>query len=133
MYEAKLLSMIQRIKYIDEKRILVREIRGKADFEEIFSSWKDLIAGGYFDPPVIGMINDFCGAELNVDISDMKRINVLLNEHPEVFKNIRVAVVVDSFKNIVFPMIVEKVSKQANVRPFSTVEAARDWALGIVD
>ena len=128
-----MVAVEQKIKYIDEKRILVREIRGKADFEEIFFSWKELITDGYFNPPVIGMINDFCGAELNVDISDMKRIKVLLEENPEVFKSIKIAVLVDSFKNIVYPMVVEKVSKQATVRPFSTFEAARDWILGVID
>jgi hypothetical protein len=126
-------SMNQRVKYIDEKKILVRAIRGKANFEEIYDSWKDLINKGYFAPPVIGMINDYCGAELKVDVSDIKKIKVLLEEYPEIFKTIKIAVVVDSFKNIVFPMIVEKVSKQANVRPFSTFEAARDWILDVIE
>jgi len=125
--------MNQSVKYIDDNKILVRTVRGKADFEEIYSSWKDLIKDGYFNSPVIGIINDFCGAELNVNISDMKRIKVLLENNPDVFKSIRIAVVVDSFKNIVFPMIVEKVSQQANVRPFSTFEAARDWILGVIE
>ena len=126
-------SMNQSIKYIDDSRILVRAIRGKADFEEIYDSWRDLIKDGYFNPPVIGMINDYCGAELMVDISDMKKIKVLLEDYPDIFKSIKIAVVVDSFKNIVFPMIVDKVSKQANVRPFSTFEAARDWILDVIE
>ncbi len=126
-------SMDQSVKYIDDNKILVRSIRGKADFEEIFDSWKDLINEDYFAPPVIGMINDYCGAELKVDISDMKKIKVLLEDYPDIFKSVKIAVVVDSFKNIVYPMIVEKVSEQANVRPFSTVKAARDWILDIID
>ncbi len=124
--------MNQSVKYIDDNKILVRSIRGKADFKEIYDSWKDLIIDGYFNSSVTGMINDFCSAELDVDISDMKKINKLLDDYPEVFNGIRIAVVVDSFKNIVFPMVVEKVAKQANVRPFSTFEAARNWILDVI-
>jgi hypothetical protein len=125
--------MEQNIKYIDGNKILVRTVRGKADFEEIYGSWKELIKEGYFNPPVIGIINDFCGAQLNVNASDIKHIKVLLEEDPQIFKDIRIAVVVDSFKNIVFPMIIEKVSKQANVRPFSAFQAAYDWINGTIE
>ncbi len=125
--------MEQRIRYIDGNKILVREIRGKANFDEIYCSWKNLIENNDFNPSVIGMINDFRGIELDVKISDVNKIKILLEDNPQIFKSMKIAVFVDSFKNIVFPMVVEKLSKKATVRPFSTFEAAHDWILGIID
>ena len=125
--------MEQNVKYIDDNRILVREIRGEANFSEIYCSWKDLIENNDFNPSVIGMINDFRGVKLDVKISDIGKIKLLLEDNPQIFKSLKIAVVVNSYKNIVFPMLIEKVSKKANVRPFSTFEAAHDWILGIID
>ena len=122
-----------KIRHIDDDRILVREIRGKADFSEIYGSWLDLIKNNSFKPPILGMINDFRGAELNVKVSDIDEILQMLKENRHILGSLKIAVVVDSFKTIVFPMIVEKTAKNVNVRAFSTFEAAHDWILGIIE
>jgi len=125
--------MNQEIRYIDDDKILVREIRGKADFSEIYNSWLDLIENNIFKPSLLGMINDFRGAELNVKVSDINRILQMLRENQHILGSIKIAVVADSSKTIVFPMIVEKTTKEFKVRAFSTFEAARDWVLGIIE
>jgi hypothetical protein len=122
-----------KVKYSEDGKILIREIRGKVSFSEVYDSWLDLLDKEAFKPPLKGMINDFRGADLEVNVTDTRSIISLLLENNHIFNDVKVAVIVDSYKNIVFPMIVEKIAKEANVKPFSTFEAAKDWILGIID
>ena len=125
--------MEQKLEYINDGKILVRRVRGKADFDEIYCSWLDVIAKKSVKPTTIGIINDFIGAELDMKITDVKKLISLFESNLEVFGLLRIAVVVDSYKNIVFPMVGGKFSVKINVRPFSTYESAHDWVMGFID
>ncbi len=125
--------MKQEIDYIDNDTILVRRVKGVADFNEIYCSWLDVISEGNVKQSTIGIINDFHGAELKMKITDVKRLLSLFEDNLDVFGTLKIAVVVDSYKNIVFPMMGEKLSKKINVRPFSTFDAARDWIIGTIE
>jgi len=81
----------------------------------------------------IGIINDFYGVDLNMKINDVKKMTKLLEDNIEVFGALKMAVVVDSHKSIVFPMVGDRFSEKINVRPFSTYESAHDWVLGFID
>lgn len=121
------------LRYINDDKILVREIRGKVTFNDIFSSWQALIKDGWFAPSLIGVINDFREMELDAKVSDVNEILKLIDKNFDTFKGIKIAVIVDSYKNIVFPMMVEKLSKKVKIKPFSTFDAARDWVLGVIE
>ena len=64
---------------------------------------------------------------MNMKITDVKKLILLFEANIEVFGLLKIAVVVDSSKNIVFPMAGEKFSSIIDVRPFSTFEAAHNW------
>ena len=100
---------------------------------DIFNSWQHLVRDGWFTPSLTGIINDFREMELDAEVSDVKEVVKLIEGNFNVFQGIRIAVVVDSYKNIVFPMMVEKLSKKVEIKPFSTFEAARDWVSGAID
>jgi len=121
------------IRYIENNGILVREARGKVTFDELYVSWKDMITTEKLNASLFGIINDFRELEIDAKISDVNNILKLIDENIDVFKEIKIAVVVDSYKNIVFPMMVEKISKKAQIKPFSTFDAARDWILGEIE
>ena len=121
------------LRYIDDDRILVREIKGKVTFMDIFNSWQHLVRDGWLNPSLTGIINDFRDMELDAEVSDVKEVIGLIENNFDVFKGLRIAVIVDSYKNIVFPMMVEKLSKKVMIKPFSTFEAAQDWVSGVID
>ncbi len=125
--------MEQKLEYINDDKILVRKVQGVADFDEIYCSWLDVISKNRVKPTTIGIINDFVGAELDMKIIDVKKLISLFESNIEVFGLLRIAVVVDSYKNIVFPMVGNKFSAKINVRPFSTYETAHDWVMGIIE
>lgn len=133
VYTNKYFRVTISIRYTDDDKILVREARGRVTFPDIYKSWQELITSGRLNDSLIGIINDFRELELDVTINDVNDILELIDENFDFFKNIKIAVVVDSYKNIVFPMIVEKISKKARIKPFSTIEAAEDWVKGIIE
>jgi len=121
------------LRYIDDGKILVREARGKLTFYDLYNSWLEMVNTGVLNSSLLGIINDFRELELTANINDVNRILELIEENIDTFQNIKIAVVVDSYKNIVFPMMVEKISKIARIKPFSTFEAAEDWMLGLIE
>jgi hypothetical protein len=121
------------LRYIDDGKILVREARGKLTFYDIYDSWLEMVNTGVLNSSLLGIINDFRELELTANINDVNRILELIEDNIDTFQNIKIAVVVDSYKNIVFPMMVEKISKIARIKPFSTFEAAEDWMLGLIE
>jgi hypothetical protein len=121
------------IRYTGDNKILVREARGRVTFSEIYNSWQDMITSGVLNASLIGIINDFRELELDASINDVNKILKLIDDNYDIFKNIKIAVVVDSYKNIVFPMMVEKISKRAAIKPFSTLKAAEDWVQGVIE
>ena len=125
--------MTINLRYIDDGKILVREARGKLTFYDIYDSWLEMVNTGVLNSSLLGIINDFRELELTANINDVNRILELIEENIDTFQNIKIAVVVDSYKNIVFPMMVEKISKIARIKPFSTFEAAEDWMLGLIE
>jgi len=92
-----------------------------------------MITSGVLNASLIGIINDFRELELDASINDVNKILKLIDDNYDIFKNIKIAVVVDSYKNIVFPMIVEKISKRVAIKPFSTLKAAEDWVQGVIE
>ena len=125
--------MTINLRYIDDGKILVREARGKLTFYDLYDSWLEMVNTGVLNSSLLGIINDFRELELTANINDVNRILELIEENIDTFQNIKIAVVVDSYKNIVFPMMVEKISKIARIKPFSTFEAAEDWMLGLIE
>jgi hypothetical protein len=125
--------MKQEIEYINDKMILVRKVRGKLDFSELYDFWVDLIENKKIDPGIKGIINDLRGSELNMTIPDVKKLIMLFEANSDIFLGKRMAVVTDSSQNIVFPMIGQKITSKIEVRPFSTFQAATDWILNLIE
>ncbi|NPA36345.1 MAG: hypothetical protein GXO47_05800 [Chlorobi bacterium] len=114
-------------RYIDDESILIRELKGEGDFKEIYNLWLRLIEEGGLRPDMKGVINDLREAGLLMDVHEIHKLIDLFEENIELFSRIKIAVVVSSYKNIVFPMVGNKISKKIQIKPFSTIEAARNW------
>ena len=114
-------------KYIENDTILVRKMTGKLKFETLYSSWLDLIMNRSIKPGIIGVVNDIRDAELLMEVADLKKLIELFEEHIDIFGKTKMAVLVSSYKNIVFPMMGDKLTSKLNIKPFSTFDAAVGW------
>lgn len=108
--------------------ILIRRFQNEVKVSEIINSWNKLIISNKITPNLKGVINDLncCSLQMNMD-SFNKLITFLLNN--EVFHRIKLAVISNSPKNIVFPMMAELKASKLNIRTFSTIKAATLWIM----
>lgn len=106
--------------------ILIRDFVGKVNVDEIISSWDDLLQNGKLDEKLKGVINVLDGCDLEMNMQTFGKLIAYLKAH-SVFKNIKLAVVCDCPKNIVFPSMGEFLMKDLSIKPFSSVEFAVSW------
>ena len=110
--------------------ILVRKFTGKVSFDEILDSWKYLCENKLFDKKLKGIINDLTECEIEMD---MKNFETLLGyiEKQECIKKVKLAVVTNNPKIIIFPYLGNNKNKDLKIKQFSTIEAALNWVIGI--
>lgn len=113
--------------YSYSKDILVRHFYGKVDVNEIINSWKFLLEAEKL-VGIKGVINDLTKAQLELDFESFKKLIEFLKSN-KVLRNLKLAVVTDSPRDIVFPSMAELIESDIFVKPFSTMKAALEWLL----
>lgn len=122
--------MTNKIEYIEKSNYLIREFHGIFNSSEILLSWEYLIEKKLKNHNYIGIINDFSNAKLNMELGDLDSLISLFNKNSKIFKDIKLAVLMTSPDNIVFPIFAQSRSP-FNIKAFSTMEGAEKWILNI--
>jgi hypothetical protein len=106
--------------------ILIRKFIGKVTFNEIFDSWKYLCENKQIDNKIKGIVNDLLDCEIEMDLKSFEN---LLNyiENQDCIRKIKLAVITNNPKIIIFPILGENQKKELKIKPFSTMDAAVDW------
>jgi len=108
--------------------IYVREFRGRVNVEEIIQSWEFLIHNNLLNNNVKGVINDLADCELDIDMDSFQVLIGYLKAHDQ-FTKIKLTVVCDDPRIIVFPTLGEVREKSLKIRPFTSEEAAVEWIM----
>lgn len=108
------------------EHILIREFKGNIDVNNIIDSWEYLIKSKMINRQIKGVINDLSNCELIMDMNRFKTLISYMKSH-DYFNGIKLAVITNSPKTIVFPTIGEKMVSEFSIRPFTTIQAAVDW------
>jgi len=108
--------------------ILFRQFEGEIQKEDIFESWKQIINNKTLNKNTKGIINNLNSCDFMLNMDDFNFLMKFLNKY-ESIKKIKIAVVADCPKKIIFPMLGEKQEKELNIKPFSSNEAAVEWIL----
>lgn len=108
--------------------ILFRQFEGGIQKEDIIKSWIQLTDNELSNNNIKGIINNLNGCEFMLSMNDFNSLMEFLNKH-ETIKKLKIAVVTDSPKKIIFPMLGEKQEKELNIKPFSSNNAAEEWIL----
>lgn len=106
--------------------VLIRKFIGEINVENIIDSWEYLIENKMITDSIKGVINDLVGCKLNMNISSFEKLMVYLKSH-ECFVNIKLAVVCEDPRTIVFPILGENKESKLKIKAFSTFAAASDW------
>jgi hypothetical protein len=108
--------------------ILVRKFTDSVEVKDIIGSWEYLLEQNMLTDSVKGVVNDITDCELNMNMESFKTLIGYLKEH-EIFKKIRLAVICDDPRKIVFPVFGGASEKELNIKPFTTMNAAVNWIM----
>ena len=109
--------------------ILYKYYHGIVTLDVIISSWEYAINSNIIPKKVRGFILDFRGTTLKLNIKETSDIAAFYNQHPDIFKNKKVALIMQEPEQVVFPIIIESENIEFSPRPFYTEEAAVKWIL----
>jgi hypothetical protein len=123
--------MVEKVKYNfdDTTRILYKYYFGTITLEDIFTSWNDAISNNIIPEDTKGFILDYTEANFDLEFNELDKIPEYYREHLDIFGNKKIAVITQSVKDIVYPILVEKKDSGYSSRPFYTLEAAIEWVL----
>jgi len=117
--------------FFDESsEILYKYYYGSIKIDDISGSWEYAILNNLIPKEVKGFILDYREASLDIDRRDYIMIPEFYKSHPEVFKNFRIAILLDKPRDIVIPILVMEKDDGYSSKPFSTLDAAIKWVLG---
>ncbi len=114
--------------YDKENEIISRCFHGNVFLENNIESWDELLSE-YDLSKIKGIINDFSEANMQMEINEISTLLKFLNNKLKNLSQIKIAVVSIKPEIIVFPTLAANNFPLLNIRPFSTVEGARNWIL----
>ena len=110
--------------------IIVRKFEGIVRFKEILDSWKSLKGNQLITNKTIGIINDLSNCDLQLDMNDFASLITYLKSQEHLI-HLKLAVITDSPRAIVFPMLGETQEKTLRIKPFNTETAAVSWIMNL--
>lgn len=122
------MSILYRKHDLYPESILVRDFIEKVSVDEIIKSWETLIKGGLLHPAIKGVINNLSACDLQMDMGSFHTLLDFIKRN-ERLKEIKLAVVCNNPKIIVFPTLGYLEEKELHIKPFSTEGAAVNWIM----
>ncbi|RKD94596.1 hypothetical protein [Marinifilum flexuosum] len=105
--------------------VIIRSFYGFVEIHEVLDSFLHM-RDSLICKNVIGIVTDFESANLNFKLSDLEIVVKHINNEG-IYKNIKLAIVVDTPKKTVFPIIAQAKLKEAKLKPFASLKAAMNW------
>lgn len=105
--------------------IIIREFYDEIKAEDIINSFEYLFQK-YDSDKISGIISDFDNAKFAMNLNQFQAVLKYIDQTPKLYK-IKLAVIVDTPKKIVFPILAKTKLKKLRIKPFSSKEAAIIW------
>ncbi len=121
--------MKKNIEFVDDKQagIIFRKFNGEVGFDEVYSSWQQIINDYLLLFEYKGIVNDLCEASLKMNLDDLKTLLEYFTTHETIFERLKIAVITLSPNTIVLPIYAAQNYPKLRIRAFSTQKAAEDW------
>lgn len=110
-------------------KIMYKFYYGSISLQLITQSWDFAISGKLIPEQTVGFILDYRQANFVVEIGQLDQIATYYRLHPETFEGKRIAIVTESSKDVVVPILVSEKDFGYQSRPFSTMDSAIKWVL----
>lgn len=119
-----------KYEYNSEEKILYKTYFGKIKLIDITISWDIAIKQNIIPKETIGIINDYSKAEFDFDsIDEHKKIPEYYHENLHAFGGLRFAIVTNSPRDIVVPILIQRYDENYETSPFATIDGAKQWIM----
>lgn len=122
-------SLKYRYEFDEKSRIMYKFYYGPITIQHIQESWNWAASTNAIPDETVGFILDYRKASLDIEIDQLQEISKFYRLHPKLFKGKRIAIVTESHKDVVIPILVSEKDEGYRSRPFSTISAAIKWIL----
>ncbi len=109
--------------------IFFKVYHGKISFKDLKNSWEHAFKTHIIPNHITGFVLDYRDADMNMTPEESKDISSFYQDHIDVFRNKKVALVMVKPNQVIFPMLVGANAVGYVTRAFYTIEAAVDWVL----
>jgi hypothetical protein len=116
-------------KFDSSTHVFYKYYYGSINVDDICSSWECLIERNLIPENVAGFILDYSLASFNVAASEHAVIPEFYRKHLDVFGNLKIAIITQTPRDIVIPILIEKKDNGYFSKPFYTIQAALKWIL----
>lgn len=114
-------------RYNQEKCIFFKVYTGDISFENLITSWEEVIKNKRIPSGVKKFLIDYRKANILFDHKKAKDIADFYNRHNDIFGRSKITLVMIKPEHVIFPMIVESEGVNFDLKPFYTLEAATKW------
>ncbi|RZT97572.1 hypothetical protein EV201_2245 [Ancylomarina subtilis] len=118
-----------KFEFDSETSILYKNYYGLITVEDIISSWEQAINNKLIPNHVKGFILDFRKSTFDFEVSRYIEISNFYKKYLHVFGGSKIALITVDPKDLVIPVLFQAKEDGYKSKPFSTLEAARDWIL----
>ncbi len=113
----------------DANGIFYKHFYGTITVEDIIKSWDVAIRDHLIPQGTKRFIVNFLNGHAAYKAESSELLENYYQNHPEIFKGIRIAIVTIIPEDIIVPMLMKRDRGLFCLAPFSTIEAAVDWVL----
>jgi len=114
------------ITIVEQDGVILRRFSGEVEFEDIVESWKKLFTSYPNLNEYKGILTTFLDAEIKHEDHNLNVLVEFLKGYMDRLKDLKIAIVMDT-PMVTNTIIVGQRVKSLQIKPFTTVEAARQW------
>jgi len=107
--------------------ILYKKYFGEISLEDVFSSWKNIIEENQIPNTINKFLLDYREASLMFTIDSIEEIVNFYREHDAVFEDSKIALLMETPEQVVFPYLLKYERPSLSIKAFYTYEAALSW------
>lgn len=115
--------------YDKKNKVLIKAFEGTVYMDDVIESWRTDMENKRVTIELKAVITDFKRVNNKANISELNKITDFYKEHFEIFKDMKLAVVIDSPPGVAMLYLFEKKNDEFKHRAFTTIDAAMEWCL----
>jgi hypothetical protein len=113
----------------DVNGIFYKHFYGTITVEDVIKSWDEAMRDNIIPNGTKRFIINFLNGHAAYKAENTKLLENFYQNHAELFKGVRIAIVTIIPEDIIVPMLMKRESGLYCLAPFSTIEAAVDWVM----